>query len=101
MMRQGLDPVFSGPLCRAIVRLMIDAYNDKLKMLQAQYPEQFVYLDLRGTIGKTEWFDELHGRSAAAQKIATKFGRTIDGLTISPEKKALVTARAARVAAVA
>jgi N-acetylmuramoyl-L-alanine amidase len=86
---QGLDPTFNAGLCRAIIRMMIDTYNLKLAALATAYPDVFVHLDLRGTVKVTEWYDELHGKNVAAQKIAQKFATAIDSLQITPEAQAL------------
>jgi hypothetical protein len=84
MMYQGLHPVDHKLLCRAIIRLMIDAYNLKLKALAAKYAGVFIHLDLRGTVKDNEWVDELHGKDAAARKIATRFAAVIDTTKVAP-----------------
>ncbi|MCK1623189.1 SGNH/GDSL hydrolase family protein [Bradyrhizobium sp. 160] len=89
MQYNGLDPTFHAPLCRAIVRLMIDAYNTRLGALAAKYNDTFLHLDLRGTIGATEWFDELHGKEAAAKKIARKLAKMIDAAKATAQQKAI------------
>ncbi len=89
MQSQGLDPTFNAGLCQAIVRLMIDAYNVRLKALASKYKDLFIYLDLRGTIGKAEWYDELHGNDAAARKIAAKFAKAIDAATVTTLQKSV------------
>jgi hypothetical protein len=89
MQYQGLDPTFNAALCQAIVRLMIDAYNTRLKALAASYSSVFIHLDLRGTIGKTEWYDELHGNETAARKIAGKFAKMIDSVKVSAQQRAI------------
>lgn len=86
---QGLDPTFNAGLCQAIVRLMIDAYNSRLKALASRYGGSFIHLDLRGTVRKNEWYDELHGKDAAAIKIARKFATMIDSVKISTQEKAI------------
>ena len=90
MQYQGLDPTFNAALCQAIIRLMIDAYNIRLSGLAAKHPTAFVHLDLRGTVNKTEWYDELHGKDSAAKKIAAKFAIAINSLQITPEERALI-----------
>ncbi|MBW7962009.1 hypothetical protein [Bradyrhizobium sp. BR 10261] len=87
MQSRGLDPTFNAGLCQAIVRLMIDAYNTRLKALASKYNAVFTHLDLRGTVGKAEWFDELHGKDAAARKIATRFAKTLDALAITANQR--------------
>lgn len=86
MMYQGLHPVDHKLLCRAIIRLMIDAFNLKLKALAAKYAGVFIHLDLRGTVKDNEWVDELHGKDAAARKIATKFAAVIDATKVAPAR---------------
>src|SRR5262249_19571478 len=41
MASQGLDPTFNAELCQAIVRLMINAYNVRLKGLASKYSNVF------------------------------------------------------------
>jgi hypothetical protein len=86
---RGLDPTFNAALCQAIIKLMINAYNSKLKSLASKYSGVFIHLDLRGTVAKTEWFDELHGKEAAAKKIALKFAKAIDGVTVTAQQTAI------------
>lgn len=69
---RGLDPIYHADLCRAIVRLMIDAYNTQLKAFAGRYPDTFIYVDLRGVVKADQWWDELHGRESAAKSIAAK-----------------------------
>lgn len=85
----GLDPTFNAALCQAIVRTMINAFNSRLKALASKYGNVFIYLDLRGTVGKNEWFDELHPKEVAAKKIATKFAKAIDSVKVSAQEKAI------------
>lgn len=89
MAYQGLDPTFNAGLCRAIIRLMIDAYNVRLKALASKYSNVFVHLDLRGTVGQREWYDELHAKEVAAKKIERKFAAKIDSLAVSPQERAI------------
>jgi hypothetical protein len=93
----GLDPTFHAALCQAIVRLMINAFNAKLQALASRYGKVFIYLDLRGTVGKNEWFDELHPKEIAARKIAAKFAKAIDSVKVSAQERAI--ARVYRLAA--
>ena len=72
MMYVGLDPTFYADLCQAIVRIMIDAFNNALAAFAATY-SNYRYVDLRGTIGKKEWHDELHPTAAGAAKTAARF----------------------------
>lgn len=74
---RGLDPVYHADLCRAIVKLMIDAYNTQLKAFAGRYPDTFIYVDLRGVVRTDQWWDELHGREAAAKAISTRLKAAI------------------------
>jgi hypothetical protein len=74
MRDRGLDPAWDGDLCNAIIRLMINRFNDRLKKLPS---ENIIYLDLRGTAGKTGWFDEIHPTKATAGKMAKKFAKVL------------------------
>jgi lysophospholipase L1-like esterase len=72
MMFVGLDPTFRAALCQAIVRIMIDAFNNALAAFATTY-SNYRYVDLRGTIGKNQWRDELHPTEAGAAKTAARF----------------------------
>lgn len=85
----GLDPTFHAALCQAIIRVLIDAFNSRLKALASKYSNVFIHLDLRGTVGKNEWFDELHPKEVAAKKIATKFAKAIDSVKVTAQDKAI------------
>jgi hypothetical protein len=74
MRDRGLDPAWDGPLCNAIIRLMIDRFNDRLKKLPS---ENVIYTDLRGIAGTAGWFDELHPTKATAAKMAKKFAKVL------------------------
>lgn len=78
----GLDVRHYKPLCCAIVRRMIDAYNSALAALGAKYPDVFHYLDLRGTVGDNGWWIEMHAKDAGAQAYEAKLKAKID--TIAP-----------------
>ena len=72
MMYVGLDPTFRPALCQAIIRIMIDAFNNALAAFATTY-SNYRYVDLRGAIGKTQWHDELHPTAAGAAKTAARF----------------------------
>ena len=67
MMFVGLDPTFHAGLCQAIVRIMIDAFNNALAGFATTY-SNYRYVDLRGAIGKNEWRDELHRARRALRR---------------------------------
>jgi hypothetical protein len=80
MLRQGLDPVYRSQLCRAIIRVMIDAFNVKLGILESRYQKNFKYVNLRNVVKPNEWFDELHARESGARKLAAKFAIALEAL---------------------
>ena len=84
MMFVGLDPTFQADLCQAIVRIMIDAFNNALAAFATSY-SNYRYVDLRGAIGKKEWRDELHPTAAGAAKTAARFDAALRKLPKSGE----------------
>lgn len=84
MMYVGLDPTFHAGLCQAIVRIMIDAFNNGLAAFATTY-SNYRYVDLRGAIGKNEWRDELHPTAAGAAKTAARFDKALRKLPKSGE----------------
>ena len=80
---RGLNMIDHPKLCQAIVNILIDAFNNRLKGLQMRYPKNFRYVDLRGTVKPGEWWDELHPKDAGAKKTAAKFAAVIEALPAS------------------
>ncbi len=85
MTELGLDPVDHAELCRAIIRLMIDIFNNRLKALENSHHKNFKHVDLRGSIKKDEWWDELHPFDDGARHTAAKFETAIRALPASVE----------------
>ena len=85
MVRQGLYPTDRPELCEGIIRVMIDAFNYKLGILQNHHSKNFYYVDLRGTIKENEWWDELHPLDSGARKTAAKFAAALEKLPPSGE----------------
>ena len=72
---RGLDPAWDGPLCDAIIAMMINRFNDRLQKLPS---DNVIYVDLRGTAGNVGgWFDELHPNAATARRMAKKFAKVL------------------------
>ena len=61
----------------AIARTMIDQFNERLGLLVDKFANAR-YLDLRGTVGPSRWFDEIHPTKAAFADIAAIFKAEID-----------------------
>lgn len=71
MAERGIkDPAFQA----AIVKVMIDRFNSKLKLLADRFAN-VTYLDVRGVVGAqpSRWDDELHPTSAAYGDVAARF----------------------------
>jgi hypothetical protein len=83
MIRQGLVPSERPQLCKAIVRVMIDAFNNKLKILEANHPKHFKYVNLRNRIKPSQWWDELHPLDPGARNTAAKFATALESLPAS------------------
>jgi hypothetical protein len=66
----GLDPVHRPDLCRAIVRVLLDAFNMRLKQFAGSSNGAVIYVDLRKAAKANEWFDELHPREVATKRFA-------------------------------
>lgn len=78
--RQGINPMDKGDLAEAIIRLMLDNFNNRLKVLEQTHPRNFKFVDLRGTIKADEWWDELHPLEAGAKKTSAKYAVAIQAL---------------------
>ena len=78
MQNRGLYPTFNKALCRAIVRLMIDLFNERLSYLSQHHPN-FQHVDLRGTVKENQWFDgEIHPNATAAANLAKRVAKVLD-----------------------
>jgi len=75
----GLDPTFRPDLCQAIIRIMIDAFNNALAGLATTY-SNYRHVDLRGAISKNQWRDELHPTADGAAKTAARFDKALGKL---------------------
>ncbi|WEX90853.1 caspase family protein [Sinorhizobium garamanticum] len=70
------DPDFQ----RAIARVMIDRFNERLSLLQSS-SARLHYINCRSTVNATEWFDELHPTDTGYAKVAQKFSTLIEQFT--------------------
>ncbi len=59
-----------APLHAACVRVLIDAFSDRLRSLEVRYAGRVVFVDSRGTLGPTDWANELHPKGAGFDRIA-------------------------------
>lgn len=69
----------------AIMHTIIDIFNEKLIKLAEKFPELH-FIDLRGTVQKSQWVDEIHpdphGAKSIAYKIHLKIKEISDNLKI-------------------
>ncbi|HVG51202.1 MAG TPA: SGNH/GDSL hydrolase family protein [Xanthobacteraceae bacterium] len=78
----GHDPEVRPQLCRNIIAVMIDAFNDSLAALAGSYTN-FRYVNLLGAIGDADWYNELHPKAAGAKKTAARFDAALRALPAS------------------
>jgi len=64
----------------AIGAVMIDTFNEILATLETTYASNgfFAHLDLRGTLRKKDWENEIHPTEGGFQSITTKFLKQLD-----------------------
>ena len=74
--QKGFHPKWQRPMARQIIRVMMKAYNSRLEELENSKPN-FRYVKLLGTVGTTQWFDELHPKTTGAKKLAKRFDKAL------------------------
>lgn len=67
MVAVGID---DPPLQKEVADLLVDRFNDHLAELEAEHPDDFVYVDLRGTLEPGEWENEIHPTREGFVKVA-------------------------------
>jgi len=77
MQFRGLHPAYRPELCRAIIKVMIDAFNARLALFAQQSNGDVVHVNLRQLASPDEWFDELHAREIATQRFAQAFDNAL------------------------
>ena len=80
---RGFDPFGNRDMARAIIRVLVDDFNTRLKRLALSIPN-VVHVDLRNTVQEGDWWDELHPGDAAAQRLAALFKAAIGGGPAQP-----------------
>lgn len=73
---RGFRAIDHAALCRAIVHVMLQRFNDRLSQLAAGSGGRVRYVSLLNTV-KTDWWDELHPNRKAARRLATKFDKAL------------------------
>ncbi len=74
---RGLHPAYRPDLCRAIIAVMIDAFNARLALFAQQSNGDVIHVALREFASKGEWFDELHAREIATERFADAFDHAL------------------------
>jgi hypothetical protein len=62
-----------------LIRFIVDKFNEQLEEASRQFPGRVAYIDLRGTVNRDSWFDEIHPSNDAFQLIADRFISAIEG----------------------
>ncbi|GAA4278731.1 caspase family protein [Aquimarina mytili] len=62
-----------------IIRYLIDTFNALLEDVTQKH-KNATYLDMRSTVSKNEWYDEIHPNDAGFAKVAEKFLNAINQL---------------------
>jgi hypothetical protein len=57
----------------AIVRVLVDRFNDLLKTLCRDFSPNATHVDCRGSVPAGLWYDELHPSSDGFKYVAAKF----------------------------
>ncbi len=57
---------------KKLIDYLIDGFNEELKTLSDQYPK-VIFLDIRGTVARDEWYDEIHPNDRGYKKVADRF----------------------------
>jgi len=65
-------------LQRALVKEMMNDFNDILAKMQAKYPLNFIHVDLRGMFVESDWLNEIHLKQAGFKRVAQAFMDAID-----------------------
>lgn len=75
MVKQDITDV---TLQRAIVKEMINDFNDILSSMQTKYPLHFIYIDLRDMFTETDWLNEIHLKKSGFKRVSARFIDAID-----------------------
>lgn len=69
---------------RRLVNVLIDRFNTMLHQVEAASGGQFHAIDARGLIADADWANELHVKSPAYARIATRLARRVSTVLGSP-----------------
>ena len=74
--RKGYDRKGDATVRRAIVRELIDAFNEMLADVASKSPNTH-YVDLRGTLADSQWANELHPTKAGFLAVTSRIEKVI------------------------
>lgn len=87
MHAQGID---DPTLQREIAAYMVESINDLLTRTAIDYPGDFYYVSLLGTLGVDDWANEIHPYSGGFKKLARKLSAAI-ALVLSGNASPVIT----------
>ena len=73
---QGLHPADKKEICVAIIKLMLDQFDNRLARIASEFPN-VRHVRMLGVVKANEWFDELHAKEAATKRMATKLAAAL------------------------
>jgi hypothetical protein len=63
-----------------IAKVMMDWFNGLLRGLSREFPDSFGYIDLRGTLARNDWENEIHPTRSGFEKVADEYLRQLTPL---------------------
>jgi hypothetical protein len=64
----------------ALIRYMVDVFNERLEKVAGEYPNHVSYINVRGLVDRSSWFDEIHPTNAGFRLVADRFVAEIERL---------------------
>ncbi|HEY0608579.1 MAG TPA: SGNH/GDSL hydrolase family protein, partial [Chitinophaga sp.] len=64
----------------ALIRYMVDVFNERLEKVVKEYPNHVSYINVRGLVDRSSWFDEIHPTNAGFKLVADRFVAEIERL---------------------
>lgn len=84
MRQQGIT---NPALQQAITAVMVDLFNKGLKRVAGMF-EHVRYVDCRGAVASTQWYDELHPTDEGFAAVSGRIARVIEDITAGRPKQA-------------
>ena len=63
---------------QAVIRVLIDTFNEMQASIAQQYGDNVTYLDFRGFTQRDYWYDEIHPNSEGFLSISEKYKAAIE-----------------------